>query len=182
MKHLFFAAFLLLSTLGFTQTTNDFQVTLNGIGPFKINMKKTDVEKVLNQNIVLPAKGKKDDYGNDTAKVTYKGVELTIVFYQNYIDENDSETAVFSISSNSSLLKTKSGIVTGDDKMKIITTYNDFDFNFYYNYEQVGNDDYKRSKSRSTIMLMGENSPSVLYFNLNEGKLESFEVAVYEGC
>lgn len=182
MKHLLTTAFLLFFLNGFTQTnTNDLQVTLTGIGPFKFNMKKADVEKILNQKIATPNSGKKENYENDTVQVTYKGAPLTIVFYQNYIDEKKSETAIYSISSSSGLLKTKSGIIIGDDKIKIITTYNDFDFNFFYRYEQVVNGDYKRSKNKSTIMLIGENSPSVLYFNLTDGKLESFEVSIFEG-
>lgn len=166
MKYIFLS-FLLISVIGSSAQTsaNDMQVTLTGIGPFKVNMKKTEVEKIINQKINTSNSNKKENYENDTVQITYKGASLTIVFYPNYTDENKTETSVYSISSSSAFLKTKSGITTGDDKIKIISTYNDFDFNYYYNYENDGEEDYKRSKTNSTLMLIGENSPSVLYFH-----------------
>ncbi len=159
----------------------DYQVTLNGIGPFKINMKKTDVEKLLGYRISTPHNSNKDSYTNDTVKVSYKEMEIALVFYQNYIAENKTELAIWSVESSSPLLKTKSGIAIGDDKIKAITTYDGYNMNISYEWSQGSNGEYKKSKNKSQIMLMGENSISVIYFKMTDNKITGFETAVYEG-
>lgn len=180
MKHIALLFCLSVSFNLFAQTsTENFQVTMTGIGPFKINMKKTDVEKIAGHSI----KTIKDEDGfGDTAVLVYKGVSFTITFYENYIDEKKTETAIYSIKTNSPMVKTKSGIGIGDDKLKIITTYPDFDFNFYFHYIDAEDGSYKRSKERSTLSLTGQDSPSIIQFYLNNGKVESFEVTIAEGC
>lgn len=169
--------------LSATAQTNpaDYQVTLNGIGPFKINMKKPDVEKLLGYKIATPHNSNKDSYNNDTVKIVYKEMDISLVFYQNYIAENKTELAVWSVESSSSLLKTKSGIATGDDKIKTINTYDGYNMNISYEWNQGSNGEYKRSKNKSQIMLMGENSISVIYFKMTDNKITGFEVSVYEG-
>ncbi|MBK7100141.1 MAG: hypothetical protein IPH58_19975 [Sphingobacteriales bacterium] len=79
-------------------------------------------------------------------------------------------------------MKTKSGIRLGDDKMKIIETYKDYDFYYSFIYEDDGQGNFKRSKTHSVIQLKGESENSSLFFYLNEGKVEGFEVSVFEGC
>ncbi len=180
MKHIALLFCLFMSAGLFAQTSSEnLQVTMTGIGPFKINMKKADVEKIAGHSIAT----KKDEDGfGDTAVLVYKGVSFTITFYENYIDDKKTETAIYAIKTNSPLVKTKSGIGIGDDKLKIITTYPDFDFNFYYHYIDAEDGSYKRSKERSTLSLMGQDSPSIIQFYLNNGKVESFEVNIAEGC
>ncbi len=180
MKHIALLFCLSVSFNLFAQTsTENLQVTMTGIGPFKINMKKTDVEKIAGHSI----KTIKDEDGfGDTAVLVYKGVSFTITFYENYIDEKKTETAIYAIKTNSPMVKTKSGIGIGDDKLKIITTYPDFDFNFYFHYIDAEDGSYKRSKERSTLSLTGQDSPSIIQFYLNNGKVESFEVTIAEGC
>ena len=159
----------------------DYQVTLNGIGPFKINMKKAEIEKLLGQTIATPHNSNKDSNAYDTVKIVYKEMDLSLVFYQNYIAENKTELALFAVESNAALLKTKSGIVPGDDKIKIITTYDGYDMHIYYDWSQAGNGEYKRSKNKCSVMLMGGNSNSVIYFKMTDNKITGFEVALYEG-
>lgn len=180
MKHFALLFCLSISLNLFAQTnTDNLLVTMTGIGPFKINMNKANVEKIVGHAI----EPKKDEDGfGDTAVLVYKGVSFTITFYENYIDDKSTETAIFSIKTNSPMVKTKSGIGIGDDKLKIITTYPDFDFNFYFHYIDSEDGSFKRSKERSTLSLTGQDSPSIIQFYLNNGKVESFEVTIAEGC
>lgn len=173
----------LICTLTGTAQINlaDYQVSLNGIGPFKINMKKTDVEKLLGYKISTPHNSNKDSYANDTVKIVYKEMAVSLVFYQNYIAENKTELALWSVESSSPLLKTRSGIAIGDDKIKLITTYDGYNMNITYEWNQGNNGEYKRSKNKSQVMLMGENSISVIYFKMTDNKITGFETAVYEG-
>lgn len=177
----FFISLIFALTATAQSSPADYQVTLNGIGPFKINMKKTEVEKLLGHQISTPHSSNKDSNVNDTVKTVYKEMDISLVFYQNYVAENKTELALYAVESSAALLKTKSGIVTGDDKIKIITTYDGYDMHINYDWGQAGNGEYKRSKNKCSLMLMGENSNSVIYFKMTDNKITGFQVAVYEG-
>ncbi len=183
MKYFLLISFLFLGiTVNAQSESNNYQVTLNRIGPFKIEMKKEDVEKILKTKIKTPNNSNAIEYNYDTILVDYQNVNYTLVFFKNYISETKYEIALFSIKSKSPLLKTKSGIRVGDDKMKIIETYKDYDFYYSFIYEDDGQGNFKRSKTRSVIQLKGENENYSLFFYLNEGKVEGFEASFFEGC
>jgi len=183
MKHFLIGFCLVLCTTGRSQVVSaDYQVTLNGIGPFKIDMNKPEIEKKINQSIATPKSSRKDNYENDTVHVRYKDAELTLVFYKRYINEDSSAISLYSVSGKSALLKTRSGIGLGDDKIKIVSTYNDFNMNIFADYEPNEKGEYKRSKTKSTITLMDEESNSVIDFLLESNKVIGFRVTLYEGC
>lgn len=172
-----------ITVAGYGQTpANDYVVTLNGIGPFKLDMKKSEVEKILNQAIQTPHSSKKDDYDNDTVTLKYKEVDITFVFYKKSIDQTKTEISIYSISGKSPLFKTKSGVAPGDDKLKIISTYNDYNMNIYRAYDKNEKGDYVPSKTKWIILLMGENNPGTIEFKLDNNKLIEFTVGIYEGC
>lgn len=181
MKHYILALLLFLFSRASSQT-NDYQVTLGGIGPIKVDMAKKEVEKILNQTIKTPNGSGKEELGLDTVKVTWKETELEIIFYRKYIDEKKKEIAVFAVSGNSALLKTKSGIVVGDSKLKVIETYLDYSMNLYKDYEPDEKGDYTVSKTKSTVMLMGDSGNYVIYFKFENNLLVSFTVTINEGC
>lgn len=172
-----------IAVAGYGQTAaNDYVVTLNGIGPFKLDMKKTEVEKILNQTIMTPHSSKKDDYDNDTVTLKYKEADITFVFYKKSVDQMKTEISIYSISGKSPLLKTKSGVTTGDDKLKIISTYNDYNMNIYRAYDKDDKGNYVPSKTKWIILLMGENNPGTIEFKLENNKLIEFTVGIFEGC
>lgn len=181
MKYFFLVLAVAFSTTIFSQTSTDHQVSLSGIGAIRIDMSKAAVEKLINKKITLTAP-KKEDYVIDTVKITYSNIELEVAFYNKYISEDKYEIAVYSVSGSSSLLKTKSSVGVGDDKIKIITTYDTYhlDVSPLYNTDEKGN--YKPDKTRSTITLFGDTQPNVIIFNLESNKLISFTVSMYEGC
>jgi hypothetical protein len=183
MKFLSALLVFFISATAYAQTgVNDYQVTLNGIGPFKVDMSKAEVEKIFNQSIQTPHCLKKDDNLNDTVTLKYKEAEITFVFYNRYVDEHKNEIAVYSISGKSPLLKTKSGVTIGDDKLKIISIYNDYSMNIYKGYDQDENGEYKPSKTKWIIQLLGESSTNVLEFKLENNRLVEFTVSIFEGC
>jgi hypothetical protein len=178
---LFITVFLCFAVFGATaQTTNDYQVTLNGIGAVKIDMSKAVLEKLFNQKINIPEKKNSDDEVFDTVKVNYKSCELDVVIYNKYIDDNNSELAVYAVSGSSSLLKTKSGIAVGDDKIKVINTYPDYYMEVYPAYDPDANGDYKTSKTKSVIAIHSNTGNTVLTFSLENNKVVSFRVSVFE--
>jgi hypothetical protein len=123
MKKYFLLLFLFVTAHSYAQQT--YSVTLNGIGPFKLNMKKAEIEKLLGKEIKLK-NILKENWNYDTLSYDYNNIPFTFVFERQPIDDKSYDVVVREIKSNSTLLKTPSGITIGDDKIKIINTYEAF--------------------------------------------------------
>jgi hypothetical protein len=175
-------AIALKSTFVISQTTNDLQVSLSGIGGIRLNMSIADVEKVTGQKINSKLGKGAEDYAMDTVSVTFKGAAIQIIFYNQYTDQQKSEVSVYSITCSSASCKTKSGITIGDDKIKIVSTYDTYYMEIAPYIEDLGNEQYKPSKIKSTITIHGQDENGVIIFNLNNNKVTSFTVSVFEGC
>jgi hypothetical protein len=173
---LFLAALLcLLSFLSFAQTTT---VSMGGIGDIKLGMKKADFEKLLNQKIQLPHLSAKDsDYYQDTVHISYKGTEADVMFQKEYNENDKYDIVVWEVRSSSPQLKTKSGIGIGDDKYKIISTYEGYVIWIMPEYE---NNYTVKSKTKSFIWLHGD-SGNVIIFYLDNNKVTGMSVTYEEG-
>jgi hypothetical protein len=178
MKYLPILLLLSFPAMAFAQST-PVTVTMNGIGEIKLGMKKADVEKLLNQTMKVPNLSKKDgDYYEDTVHALYKGIEVDVIFQKQYIDEKRTDIIVWGVSSKSPLLKTKSGIGIGDDKYKIISTYEGYMIYLMPEYEK----DYTvKSKTRSSVWLHGDTGGTMIIFYLYSNKVTSMSVGYDEG-
>src|SRR5215203_5110177 len=153
-------------------------VTMNGIGDIKLGMKKAQVEKLVNQTFVLShLSSKKDDAYQDTVQIMYKGMETSVIFQKVYSENDKYDIAVWEIKSNSPQLKTKSGIGIGDDKLKIVTTYEGYVIWIMPEYE---NDYSIKSKTRSSVWLHGDDG-NVIIFYLDKNKVTAMSVTYFEG-
>lgn len=152
-------------------------VSTVGIGPFKLGMTVTGVEKILNAKLKLPKNEKdKNSYEPDSASVKYKGTDINLVFGLN-TTATDTVPAlrIYSIQSNSPQLKTRSGIAIGDDKMKIVTTYTQYRLDIIPDYDKVQN------PRKTDIYLYDINSGNQLVFHLYDNLVKGFEVTYSEG-
>lgn len=175
MKLLSTLLFSFLSFIAFAQTTT---VTMSGIGDLKLGMKKTDFEKLVNQSFSLPhLSAKNDDYYQDTVHINYKGMEADVIFQKQYSENEKYDIAVWEIKSNSPQLKTKSGIGIGDDKYKVISTYEGYTIWIMPEYE---NNYTVKSKTKSTIWLHGDNG-NLIIFDLDNNKVTAMHVTYFEG-
>lgn len=175
-------AFSANSLFGYSQNTSDLQVSLSGIGPIKLGMTVAEVEKIVGQKINISLTKDTKDYIMDTISLGFKGADLKIIFYNEYTDQQKYQVAVYGIISSSPLCKTKSGISIGDDKLKIITTYDNYFMEIAPELDQVGAGELKPSKTNSTIILHGQNENGVIEFRLINNKVASFSVTIFQGC
>ncbi len=177
---LLFACLLLAANCLFAQastTTNDYQLSTGGIGPFKVGMTKSAVEKLLNTKLSLPKSLIPDGYEMDSIKATYKEIELLIIFYKSYYGNDTAmRTGVYSVSSSSPLVKTKSGIGIGDDKIKIVKTYEQYRLEITPEWL-----DSKPNPKRGTVTLFDNDNPKVIVFHLDNNIITQVEVTQYEG-
>jgi hypothetical protein len=176
---LLYTLLLLLSSLLVIAQNNSFTVSMAGIGDIKLGMKKADFEKLVNQKFKLVHLATENsDYYQDTVHINYKGLEADVIFQKEYSENDKYNIVVWEVRSNSNLIKTRSGISMGDDKMKIINTYTDFTIWITPEYEK----DYTvKSKTKSTIWLHGD-SGGIIIFYLDNGKVTGMSVSYYEGC
>jgi len=175
MKMLSTFLFTFLSSQVIAQTT---LVTMNSIGDIKLGMKKAQVEKLVNQTFNLPhLSSKKSEAYQDTVHINYKGIEADVMFQKEYSENNKYDIAVWEIKSNSPDLKTKSGIGIGDDKLKIITTYEGYVIWIMPEYE---NNYSVKSKTKSSVWLHGDDG-NVIIFYMDKNKVASMSVTYFEG-
>ena len=121
---------------------------------------------------------KKEDWERDTINFTYKDIPYQVILDKDYINENSQGFIVYEVKSNGSTLKTKSGIGIGDDKLKIVSTYQDYMMQLMPEYE---NDYTTKSKTKSTVWLFGDDG-KVIIFYLTNNKVTGFSVMYNEGC
>jgi hypothetical protein len=175
MKLLSTLPLVFFSFAAFGQTTT---VTMAGIGDIKLGMKKAEFEKMLNQTFSLPhLTAKNEDYYQDTVHINYKGIDADVIFQKQYGENDKYDIAVWEIKSSSPQLKTKSGVGIGDDKYKIISTYEGYTIWIMPEYE---NNYTVKSKTKSTIWLHGDNG-EVIVFNLDNNKVTAMRVTYFEG-
>jgi len=179
MKQILMLLLLLMSIITRAQN-NAVLVSMMGIGDIKVGMKKSELEKLLNQPLKTPHLLKKEDeHYYDTVHVSYKGVEADVVFQKEYAEDKKFDITVWEVRSATAGLKTRSGISIGDDKLKIVSTYPDFMLQIMPEYEN----EYKtKSKIKSTVWLIGDESGTVIIFYLTNNKVTGFSVIYSEGC
>jgi len=169
MKQFLLLLLLCITSLSYAQQT--YSVTMNGIGPFKLNMKKAEVEKVLGKEVKLKNL-LKENWNYDTLSYDYNNIPFTFVFERQSVDEKNYDIILREIKSNSTLLKTPSGITIGDDKIKIVNTYEAFTIWIVPDYE---NDYTSRSKTKATISIQSDDG-NTIQFHMNINKVESISV------
>lgn len=152
-------------------------VTMNGIGDIKVGMTRTQLEKITGQPVKLVKLLKKEDWDRDTINFIYKDIPYQVILDKDYINEKSAGFIVYEVKSTGTQLKTKSGIGIGDDKIKIINTYHDYMIQIMPQYE----DDFTKSKTRSTIWLHGEDGKLIVFYLVNN-KVTGFSVMFDEGC
>jgi hypothetical protein len=170
MKNILLLILLFITIRNYAQQT--YSATMNGIGPFKLNMKKAEVEKLLGKEIKLKSL-LKENWNYDTLSYEYNNIPFTFVFDRQSIGDKSYDVVVREIKSNSTSLKTPSGITIDDDKIKIINTYEAYTIWIVPDYE---NDYTSRSKTRTTIWVQSDDAGNTIQFHMYMNKVESISV------
>lgn len=183
MKRILFFACLLLaanSLLAQIETatvTNDYQASTGGIGPIKTGMNKNVVEKLLNITLKLPHTSQPDNWDYDTVKATYKDMPLQLIFSREYVGTgNNTRISLYSVQSSHPMVKTKSGVGIGDDKLKIVKTYEQYHLSIEPEWV-----DSKPNTSRSIVRLYDNDNPKTLVFYLDNNIITRIEVTAWQG-
>ncbi|HEU4470141.1 MAG TPA: hypothetical protein VFR58_03580 [Flavisolibacter sp.] len=159
--------------------TNSLTVSMSGIGEIRVGMKKEQLEKLTGKSLKPVNLRKTDDWQRDTVSFVYKDIAYEVMLDRDPLDAENKSFVVYEVKSSGAQLKTRSGIAIGDDKLKIVSTYQDFTMHIAPDYEQ----NYTvKSKTRSVVTLYGDESNTVIVFYLTNNKVTGFSVMYNEGC
>lgn len=168
-----------------TAQNKDYIIYMNGLGALKLGMDQADIEKLLNQEIVLDnSLDTINNFYQDTAKVKYKGINVQLEFNRNYYAPNKFRMRLIGIRANSPLCKTTTGIGIGSDRLKIISEYDNYHVKIqpgYANYYQT-----ETGKGKSTVSILddaastmnGSDAYTMVFYLMNK-KVASFELKAY---
>ncbi|MBS1510601.1 MAG: hypothetical protein JST86_07175 [Bacteroidetes bacterium] len=171
-----FVLVIMLTCKAYAQAPATELITTMRMGPFKINMNNTEIEKA--SGLTIPALTA--EY-MDTVKVNYKGAEYTLVFEHEY-DEDSKKPVIwklYAVSSTSTTLKTKSQVGISSTKAAILQAYDKFDMNIYndYQYKEKGN-----AKDKiQYINLQDFEAGTMISFTTENRIVTKIEVTIYEG-
>lgn len=176
MKRILFLLFIAISTQIAAQN-NDYLITPNGIGPFKLGIKKAQVEKLLGKKITLKNLLAEDGW-QDTIKARYKNTDIELYLQRSYETMDKPDIVLGGIRVYSSLYKTQAGIAVGDDKMKVINTYEFYSVSIWPEFED---EEYtRRSKTKAVVSVYFDKEGNSIAFNLTNKKVTSMEVTYSE--
>jgi hypothetical protein len=172
MKNILTIAFIFFCTNLFAQ--NDLKISSYGIGVIHLGLKLDSLEKITGTKAKLKNIKLKDpdSYGMDTIVIKYKGLPFTIFLSKVYISENKSGVEVYGIASQNAGIKTLSGVGIGDDKFKIINTYDKYFMQIY---------PYYTDKKKVFVTVSPDNSTGVLEFELYNNIINTITIKYMEG-
>jgi hypothetical protein len=145
-------------------------------------MTQEELEKLLNQKLALKHTNDADAW-SDTAIAKYKDIEVSLFFQQQYNEDQNAPKVweLFELSSESTLCKTMTGIGIGDDKIAVISRYDDNYINMGPQFEQVNDSTWLPSKTKYMIHVLNTDDNKEIFFKLINKKIVSIGVSLAMG-
>lgn len=157
------------------------QATISSLGVGELRILKThrQVEQVLGKQLPVRSKQAADN-GMDTVWADYQGLRLRLVFsYYTLMDDDLPSPKLYSLYTEASGAKTRSGIAPGDDKFDIIRKLDGRRLTVGPDWRKEDMPDKQRY---SAVRLSDYDNSTYLCFYFIDNKLVAFEVGVEEGC
>lgn len=160
-----------------------YVVSRYGIGKIKIGMTKEELEKLLNQQLLLKHAKDTEEAWLDTATAKYKDIDVSLFFEPRYSEDQKAPKVweLAGLSSSSNLCKTAAGIGIGDDKVAIVSNYEDNYINMGPEYEQVNDSTWLPSKTKYFINVSFNDDDKQLLFKILDKKIASIGVSIAMG-
>lgn len=160
---------------------NEYTISKDGIGGLKIGMTQPEAEKLLNQKFDFNAMKDSAGYWNDTVKTKYKDIEVSLYFERQYIDENNGIMQISGMETTSPLCKTSSGLGVGDEKLTILSDYEENPIDMGPDWEAVNDTTWAMSKTKYSINVKDDKWDRALIFHLVNKKVVSVQAGIIMG-
>lgn len=196
MRSLFISLFSVFALLGCNQKDKQknsnqpdkknensaYTISKEGIGEIKIGMTQAELEKLLNQKLILKHANDSGDVWADTATAKYKDIEVSLYFERQYNeDDNIKVMQLFAAETSNPLCKTETGIGIGDEKSTIVAAYDDNPINMGPEYEPVNDSTWLPSKTKYSISVKDDKWDKELIFHLVNKKVNSLAASIIMG-
>ncbi|HMK26460.1 MAG TPA: hypothetical protein VK483_10560 [Chitinophagaceae bacterium] len=160
------------------KSTSSYVFSMDGLDELKIGMKQDEVEKLINQKLVLPNAINLAESYVDTAQVKYKDIDLTLTFQRQYPDySKEFYMSVTAIRSSDTRCHTSTGVHINDTKERIIDQYPDHTISMGPDYDMVNDSTWLPSKTRYMITVKDEHYQQLI-FRLENKKIHSIETGI----
>jgi hypothetical protein len=179
---------LLLAIFAIFKTTNAQEVYASTmkIGPFSLDMKDADVNKICANKISKTQFKNSAENFEKKVKVTINGIVYKLGFYNNYDKESnlDGTFNLVRVESTDDKIKTKSGIAIGMDKFEVFKKLDGMNisylFNKFFKYDDDGNPTNKFSEY---IEIRDSKTYSTLTLEIENGKISGYVLEfAQDGC
>jgi hypothetical protein len=171
MKKLFPFLFMLLATTAVAQN-KDYLLSLDGIGPLKLGMPLTELEKELKTKVALKVINIDSVRLTETIAVKYKGIDVAI----DLIKWQNETIVVDGMSASSPLCKTNSGLGIGSTKLQIIASYEGYYIDATPVFVYDADEKRQKDKIKSTVTIKEEEEGYAIVFSLEYNKVVSFAI------
>lgn len=160
---------------------SDYIISKEGISKLKIGMNQNEVQDLLNKHFNFNAMKDSAGYWNDTVLTKYKDIDVSLYFERQYIDDNSSIMQLAGVETSSSLCKAESGIGIGDEKLTIISGYDDNPIDMGPEFEQVNDSTWLPSKTKYYINVKDDKYDKQLIFHFLNKKVVSLQASIIMG-
>ncbi|WP_292010510.1 hypothetical protein [Chryseobacterium sp.] len=166
----FISLLLFVFTFSFISAQEDFEASTLRIGPYKIDMEKSSVEKVSRTKVSHTGE----------SSVTYKGESIRLLIDERYINEkNTNAWVVYGIITKSRKFRTKSGVGVGSTKDEVINAYKNFQsFRAYPAWSETG----EKLKNENYFAIVDGDAGTELTFRFVNNIVTEISVFLNEGC
>jgi hypothetical protein len=158
-----------------------YTISKDGLGELKIGMTQAEVEKLLSQQFKFNSVKDAPGYWQDTVKAKYKEIEVSLYFERQYVDDDNATMQLAGVETGNSLCKTASGLGIGDEKLTIVSRYDDNPIDMGPEFEQVNDSTWLPSKTKYYINVKDDKYDKQLSFHLLNKKVVSLQAAIIMG-
>ncbi len=166
---------------GKAPTDSKYLLSKDGIGELKIGMLQKDIEKILQQSLVMKHANDTGEVWSDTAIVKYGDMELTLSFQKSYNENTPDEMELYSLSTSSPLCRTADGLGVGDDKYAVLAAYEDNPISMGPEYIQLNDTTWGLSKTNYNIYVSDDKYDKQITFLLTNKKVVKLEAILHMG-
>lgn len=156
-------------------------ISKDGIGELKIGMTKKDIEKLLQESLVMQHANDTGEVWSDTAVVKYNEIEVTLYFQKIYSENPTDEMELYGLGTSSPLCRTADGLGVGDDKYAVLAAYEDNPISMGPENIQLNDTTWGFSKTNYNIYVSDDKWDKQISFVLVNKKVAKIEAILHMG-
>ena len=166
---------------GKAPTNSKYLISKDGIGELKIGMLKKDIEKLLQESLVMKHANDTGEVWSDTAVTKYGEIEVTLYFQRVYDERPTDDMELMGLGTDSPLCRTADGLGVGDDKYAILKAYEDNPITMGPENIQVNDTTWGFSKTNYSIYISDDKWDKQITFLLVDKKVSKVEAIMHMG-